>query len=70
MAGQRAGGDSQCGYQVGGGRGDAGAAGAVPDGRELVARRLAGHRATAGTRRGLRLDASAHDVSGSWLLCW
>lgn len=48
--------------------GDASAAGAVADGREVVARRLAAHRrasAAAATRRGLRLDASAHDSHSS-----
>lgn len=61
-------------YKFRGGRGDAGAAGAVADGREMVPRRLPAHRrgapAPAGaTRRGLRLHSPAHG-SGPPLLCW
>jgi hypothetical protein len=66
------GGGSKLAYEFGGGRGDAGAAGAVADGREVVPRRLAAHRrgasAPAATRRGLRLHSPAHG-SGPPLLC-
>lgn len=63
--GQMAGGGSELAYEFGGGRGDAGAAGAVADGREVVPWRLAAHgRAApapaAATRWGLRLHPSAH----------
>lgn len=66
---------SELAYEFGRGRGDAGAAGAVADRREVVAWRLAAHGraapapAAAATRRGLRLHPSAHG-SVSPLLCW
>ena len=63
---------SKLAYEFGGGRGDACAAGAVADGREVVPRRLAadwrGAPAPAATRRGLRLQSPAHG-SGPPLLC-
>ena len=63
---------SKLAYEFGGGRGDACAAGAVADGREVVPRRLAAHRrgapAPAATRRGLRLHSPAHG-SGPPLIC-
>jgi hypothetical protein len=70
-------GGSELAYEFGGGSGDAGAAGAVADGREVVAWRLAAHgraapapaAAAAATGRGIRLHPSAHG-SVSPLLCW
>ena len=65
---------SKLAYEFGGGRGDACAAGAVADGREVVPRRLAadwrGAPAPAATRRGLQLHSPAHGSSPPPLLCW